>query len=228
MPKEPSVQPELNDYLEVLQRRGHLSQADLWELEDHLFTALEAGLACGLDEESARAAALNSLGPTAQLATEYKKEHSMNPLSRLVGIAIALGAIALVTAPVGYLSTLFDLPSILLVAGVVIGGLVASFGPRALLRTLRQALASSPQPDRNVEVGLRVAVHGRRLSWAGGALGSILGVIAMLSNLSDPSEVGPGLALCLLSLFYGAVAAELFFTNLSEWLQAGGESPVAA
>ena len=152
----------------------------------------------------------------------------MNPLSRLVGIAIALGAMALVTAPIGYLSTLLDLPSLLLVAGIVVGGLVASFGPRALLRTLRQGLESSPLPGRDVAVGLRVAAHGRRLSWAAGALGCILGVIAMLSNLADPAEVGPGLGLCLLSLLYGALSAELLFSNLAQWLQAGGEAVPAA
>lgn len=41
----------------------------------------------------------------------------------------------------------------------------------------------------------------------------------MLSNLSDPALIGPGLAMCILSLLYAAILAELGFRNLQHWLR---------
>ena len=63
------------------------------------------------------------------------------------------------------------------------GGLVASFGPRAILRALRQAFEQEPMPGRDVATSLRLAKHGYRLCWAAGALGSILGAILLTGYL---------------------------------------------
>jgi len=222
------MRPELHDHLERLTRRGRLSAGQRAELEDHLISALEHGLERGLDEDAATVVALASLGPVAPLAMEFRKERSMSPLSRLAGIGIVLAAIALVTAPAGYLGTFLDVPSALLVVGIVLGGLVASFGPRAIVRALRQAFEQDPLPGRDTAVSLRLAQHGYRLSWAAGVLGMLLGVVLMLSNLSDPADLGVGAALCVLSLLYGALLAELVFSNLAQWLQAGGEAGAPA
>ncbi len=152
----------------------------------------------------------------------------MNPLSRLAGVGIVLATLVLVAAPGGYLGMFIDIPSAVLVIGIVLGGLVASFGPRAILRALRQASEREPLPGRDVEISLRLAKHGYRLCWAAGVLGVLVGVIVMLANLGDPAQIGGGLALCLISLLYGALFAELVFSNLAQWLQVCGEDPAAA
>ena len=46
---------------------------------------------------------------------------------------------------------------------------------------------------------------------ATGAVGSIIGFVAMLQNLSDPSGVGNGLGVAALSLRYGVFLSELVF-----------------
>jgi hypothetical protein len=222
------MHPELREHLEALARLGRLSGDQRDELEDHLISALEHGLERGLDEAAAAVAALTSLGPVGPLAMEFRKERSMNPLSRLAGIAIVLGAIVLVAVPAGYFRIMIDVPSALLVSGVVLGGLVASFGPRAILRAVRQAFAREPMPGRDTANSLRLFQHGYRLCWAAGVLGSILGVIGALANLEDPAGLGGALALGLLSLLYGALLAELVFANLAQWLQAGAEQRAVA
>ena len=47
------------------------------------------------------------------------------------------------------------------------------------------------------------------LAPAFGMLGTLIGLIIMLSNLQDPAAIGPGMALALLTTFYGVLFANL-------------------
>ena len=48
-----------------------------------------------------------------------------------------------------------------------------------------------------------------------GMIGTLIGLIQMLRTLHDPSKIGPGMAVALVTTFYGAVLAYLVFTPLS-------------
>lgn len=43
-----------------------------------------------------------------------------------------------------------------------------------------------------------------------GMIGTLIGLVIMLQNLSDPSSIGPAMAVALLTTFYGAVIANAF------------------
>lgn len=43
-----------------------------------------------------------------------------------------------------------------------------------------------------------------------GMLGTLIGLIQMLQNLSDPDALGPGMAVALVTTFYGSVLANMF------------------
>ena len=43
-----------------------------------------------------------------------------------------------------------------------------------------------------------------------GMIGTLIGLVLMLQNMSDPSSIGPAMAVALLTTFYGAVLANLF------------------
>lgn len=43
-----------------------------------------------------------------------------------------------------------------------------------------------------------------------GMIGTLIGLVQMLQNLSDPSAIGPSMAVALLTTFYGAVIANVF------------------
>lgn len=45
-----------------------------------------------------------------------------------------------------------------------------------------------------------------------GMVGTLIGLVMMLQNLSDPSSIGPSMAVALLTTFYGSLFANLFFT----------------
>ncbi len=53
-----------------------------------------------------------------------------------------------------------------------------------------------------------------------GLIGTVIGLVQMLSRLSNPSSVGPAMAVALITTFYGALMANLIFYPISEKLRA--------
>lgn len=43
-----------------------------------------------------------------------------------------------------------------------------------------------------------------------GMIGTLIGLVQMLQNLSDPSSIGPAMAVALLTTFYGSILANIF------------------
>ena len=52
-----------------------------------------------------------------------------------------------------------------------------------------------------------------------GMIGTLIGLIAMLQNLDDPSNIGGGMAVALITTFYGSLIANLIFLPLAGKLQ---------
>ena len=48
-----------------------------------------------------------------------------------------------------------------------------------------------------------------------GMVGTLVGLVIMLSNLDDPSAIGPGMALALITTLYGAIVANLIFIPIA-------------
>ncbi|MEA2103733.1 MAG: motility protein A [Candidatus Cloacimonadota bacterium] len=48
-----------------------------------------------------------------------------------------------------------------------------------------------------------------------GMIGTLIGLIGMLSGLDDPTKIGSGMAVALITTFYGAFAANLFFIPMT-------------
>ena len=44
-----------------------------------------------------------------------------------------------------------------------------------------------------------------------GLIGTVIGLVAMLGNMTDPATIGPAMAVALLTTFYGAIMANLIF-----------------
>ncbi|MEW4562249.1 motility protein A [Bremerella sp. JC770] len=57
-----------------------------------------------------------------------------------------------------------------------------------------------------------------RFAPAYGMIGTLLGLIIMLGNMSDPSSIGSGMAVALLTTLYGAIVSNVFFLPFSEKL----------
>jgi chemotaxis protein MotA len=51
-----------------------------------------------------------------------------------------------------------------------------------------------------------------------GMIGTLIGLVIMLKNMNDPSKIGPGMAVALITTFYGALLANLVALPLAEKL----------
>lgn len=60
-----------------------------------------------------------------------------------------------------------------------------------------------------------------------GMIGTLIGLILMLVNLDDVEKIGPGMAVALLTTFYGALLANLVFIPIAGKLEMRSEAEVA-
>ena len=52
-----------------------------------------------------------------------------------------------------------------------------------------------------------------------GMIGTVIGLIVIMANLSDPTAIGPGIAVALITTLYGAIFANLFYVPLASKLK---------
>jgi chemotaxis protein MotA len=67
-----------------------------------------------------------------------------------------------------------------------------------------------------------------RFAPAFGMIGTLMGLVIMLGDMSDPSKIGAGMAVALLTTLYGAVASNCAFLPFAEKLgytNQSGENP---
>ncbi|MGM0370673.1 MAG: motility protein A [Bacillota bacterium] len=67
---------------------------------------------------------------------------------------------------------------------------------------------------------------GAELAPAFGMIGTLIGLIAMLSKLDDPDSLGSGMATALITTFYGALLGNLIFIPIAEKLKVKSEEEI--
>jgi chemotaxis protein MotA len=78
--------------------------------------------------------------------------------------------------------------------------------------TIRQILQTEQvHMEKHHRGGQKIFNEMGKFAPAFGMVGTLIGLVQMLSNLDDPSSIGPAMAVALLTTFYGAVAANLLF-----------------
>lgn len=94
----------------------------------------------------------------------------------------------------------------------------------AIERTLRREIAAMVERQRSTVGILRRAAE---VAPAMGLIGTLIGLVQMLGHLDDPDEIGPAMAIALLTTLYGALLAHALFTPLAEKLQRRFEAELA-
>ena len=143
----------------------------------------------------------------------------MNLITRLIGLNILLVMLLGTAMLGGKLGIYIDIPSIVMVAGVLLGGALLCFPLAQIIDAFSAAArAESAPPVSEWQRQQRIAVFTRlyQLAWGGGLVGSLIGIIAMLSDLSDPASIGAGMAVALLTSAYGALLAEFIFNPMQQ------------
>ena len=68
------------------------------------------------------------------------------------------------------------------------------------------------------EQGKGILDMGGKYAPAMGMIGTLVGLVAMLKNMADPSQIGAGMAVALLTTMYGAILANVVFLPLADKL----------
>ena len=72
---------------------------------------------------------------------------------------------------------------------------------------------------RRAETSINVLYSMASYAPAFGMIGTVIGMILMLQNITDPQSLGQGLSVALLTTLYGTVAANMFFNPLAGKLE---------
>lgn len=86
----------------------------------------------------------------------------------------------------------------------------------AIERILKQEIQAAAELQSRTA---RILHKAAEISPAMGLIGTLVGLVQMLGSLSDPSTIGPKMALALLTTFYGAILSNLIFTPLAAKLE---------
>lgn len=76
--------------------------------------------------------------------------------------------------------------------------------------------------DKGADIFATIAAYGPAM----GMIGTLIGLVQMLQNMSDPSSIGPAMAVALLTTFYGAVLANVVATPIAGKLKIRSASEV--
>lgn len=76
------------------------------------------------------------------------------------------------------------------------------------------------------ERSIAILKRSAELAPAMGLIGTLIGLVQMLGNLSDPSAIGPAMAVALLTTLYGAILANMVFTPLAAKLEKNSNAEV--
>ena len=90
--------------------------------------------------------------------------------------------------------------------------------------TIRSVLSAEMKYTQKRHVdGIDILKYISDMAPAFGMIGTLVGLVNMLANLSDPSAIGPAMAVAILTTLYGALAANIFAAPIArklEWYDA--------
>ena len=118
-------------------------------------------------------------------------------------LIIVFAIVAAIFAGGGDILAFIDVPSLLVVIGPVIASISAKHGLEGFKELFREGENQSKILH---TMGVTAILAG--------AIGTMIGLVIMLGNLSDKSALGPAFAIALLTLLYGLLIF-LFTTLLS-------------
>ncbi len=100
------------------------------------------------------------------------------------------------------------------------GCLLDGFSPKETTDILKQKMTATAERHKKAAGILRKAAE---IAPAMGLIGTLIGLIQMLGNLDNPSKIGPGMAVALITTFYGAILAYVVLSPLAAKLEQNAE-----
>ena len=138
-------------------------------------------------------------------------------MARIIGLLLMLLLLMAAIMSKGGILLFIDVGSFLIVTGGVYGALLLSFGLG--VRTAPRALFNRQASMQDTRLGVEVFERAKSYAIGWGIIGTFTGAILMLANLDDPDALGPGLAVALITMYYGLLLAYGIFMPCASILQ---------
>jgi len=143
----------------------------------------------------------------------------MNMLAKLMGLIAVVALIGWMVYSTGVPLAYLNLPSLLGVAMLTPAVMAWSVGFYPLFGALGRGLSCRPSANRSEHRrDLAVLAQAHVACWASGLLIWLIGLVSMLVNMTDPSQIGPGMALAILTTLYGAMLANMVCLPIADKL----------
>jgi len=138
------------------------------------------------------------------------------------GLLLTVSALLMGMLLGGQIWVFCDVLSCLLVVGVTMGLLVLTHGLPATVTSLFGGLGRLIMPGRfapwmpeESKAAANVASSAIRFALLSAVLAGLISFVAMLQKLNDPTEIGPAVAVMMLSAFYALTMIALWFLPIT-------------
>ena len=95
--------------------------------------------------------------------------------------------------------------------------------PQSIKQILEKDIKSSSERH---ELGVNIFLSMGDYAPAFGMIGTLIGLVQMLAKLDDPSNIGPAMAVALITTFYGALLANAVFLPIAGKLKTKSEEEI--
>jgi hypothetical protein len=230
MPKETfHLDAAIHQYMKKLDNKRLISRHCLNEIEEHLRDEIEDLMAV-YDLPEAFHIACANFGPSDKILNEYGTLFRQKRLAQiknvlsyyfdgrfimriftgvLLGFLFIFGGMAIEG---GNAHSVIQLTSFLITIGGAFAGLIIAYPVQIVFRSLSLAVTGRPAIKAFYIDASRVFKSFGDFSVLSGITGVIIGVIQVTQNLSHPEQIGPGIYVGLVCVFY-TVMLKLFVCN---------------
>ena len=142
------------------------------------------------------------------------------------GLIAAFGSLVAAMAMSSDVVLFLNAPSAIIVFAVGLGATLFAHGTRGL-GLLMQAVGGDVETE-DAQEAADTALSASKAFIGAGVLGFIVGVVAMLANLDDPSAIGPAVAVALLTVLYGCAMSTILWTPTERRMRTLAQKQVRA
>ena len=139
---------------------------------------------------------------------------------RTLLFALGLGLFLIGMRTNAGLQAFIDPPSVLIVVVPTLLFAAATHSPRGVWAAVTHGLGAGPVAEADAQPALAALRSLRSISLASGVLGTLIGLVSMLTNLADPTAIGPAVAVALLCPLYAVFLSEICVRPLSHRIEA--------
>ncbi len=140
------------------------------------------------------------------IAPVHRNRNIISALVGIVGFFAVWGYATFVGGSARVLDVLLDVPTAVLVVLTPVTILFAIYGWAGVIDAWAWVFRK-PTPGKTAEDAVTFFQLGAAFAMAGGFLATMMGMMLMLNSMEEISQIGPGLAIALLSQLYGVFAA---------------------